>query len=205
MSDLNQAIKETEEILLSKGRIHASLHLTKKYKLSLAEASKITEELSEKLRKEGKHIAQLPASSVKFPFVIFGSVFLLIGLPMLIGALYVFQNNEEVYANRLAVEGEVIALEGDDTYVPVVAYEYQGNMYEIRGEIASSPPSFKVGEMVDVLVNPVNPADGKIDSFMERWFLILILGGMGLVFSSIGLGAIMSKPLGKLLSAKQNL
>ena len=205
MSNLNQAIRETEEILLYKGRIHASLHLTKKYKLSLAEANKITEELSDKLKKEGKHIAHLPVSRVKFPFTIFGSFFLLFGLPMLIGAGFVFTSNQEEYANRVEVEGEVISLEGYDTYVPVIEYEWEGAYYEIRGSVASNPPSFRVGEVAEVLVDPSNPQDGRINSFFERWFLTLILGGMGTVFSAVGLGAILHKPLGKLFSAEQTL
>lgn len=205
MSDLSKAIRETEEILLTKGRIHATLHLTKKYKLSLAEAGKITAELIDKLGKEGKQIAQLPIAQVKFPFTIFGSFFLLFGLPMLIAAAYIFTSNQAEYANRVKVEGEVISLEGYDTYTPVVEYEWEGAYYEIRGSVASNPPSFRVGELTEVLVDPNNPADGRIDSFFERWFLILILGGMGLVFSAIGIGAILHRPLGKLFSDKQIL
>jgi len=199
MNDLNQAIKETEEILLSKGRIHASLHLNRKYKLSLAEANKITEELSDKLRKEGKHIAHLPAQAVKFPFTVFGSIFLLFGLPMLFGAIYIFTSNQEDFAKRVKVEGEVVSLDGFESVTPIVEYEWQGNIYEIRGSVASNPPAFELGEKAEVLVDPDNPADAIINSFIERWLLVLILGIMGTIFSTIGLGTVFHKQVGKLI------
>ncbi len=205
MSSLDQAIKETEEILLSKGRMLATMHLKNKYNFSLPEANKIVQELSSKLMKEGKIIAHLPGTRVNFPFVIFGSIFLFFGLPMLVAATLIYVSNERDYESRIKVLGEVISLDGYDSYTPIVSYEWEGVFYEARGQVASNPPAFEIGEEVNVLVNPNDPSAAVIDSFVERWLIVLILGFMGLIFSSIGLGAVLHKPLGKLLSPNKQI
>ena len=61
-----------------------------------------------------------------------------------------------------------------------------GNPVEFTGSVGSSPPAFDVGEPVAVLYDPAEPEEARIDSFFQLWFAALILGGIGLVFASIG-------------------
>jgi len=43
---------------------------------------------------------------------------------------------------------------------------------------------------VRVLYDPANPEHGKIDSFMEQSFGVLMLGGMGAIFGLVGGGIV---------------
>lgn len=70
---------------------------------------------------------------------------------------------------------------------PVVAFEVDGLTHEIQGKVFTHPPVFKVGDVVNVLYPPNNPADSVIDSFAERWFMPTVFGGVGSVFLIVGL------------------
>lgn len=65
------------------------------------------------------------------------------------------------------------------TYVPVVDFEVNGQVYTFEGDNASYPPAYEVGERVDVRYDPTNPNTAQIDSFFERWiFPIVIIPAM---------------------------
>ena len=43
---------------------------------------------------------------------------------------------------------------------------------------------YYIGEQVNILVDPAAPSHVVIDTYMERWFLITLLGSMGTLFFS---------------------
>lgn len=64
-------------------------------------------------------------------------------------------------------------------YSPVVEFDVNGQAYSFEGDNASDPPAYKVGEVVDVRYDPLDPNTAQIDSFFERWaFPILIIPAM---------------------------
>jgi hypothetical protein len=76
---------------------------------------------------------------------------------------------------------------------PVVEYQVGGQTYRIQGQVSSSSPAYAVGESVDVLYQPDRPAEGRIDSFAEKWLAALVFGGGGLLFTLIGFGMLWSR------------
>lgn len=76
--------------------------------------------------------------------------------------------------------------DGDLTYRAVVEYSQAGGgRGRFNADVASNPPSFEVGERVQILVS----RDGSrqsIDSFGQIWFLPVFLAGFGAVFGGIG-------------------
>ena len=118
---------------------------------------------------------------------LFGSVFVAVGLWTLVNGL-------RFRADASRAEGEVIRLEWDNRpgdrhgASPVVRYRVQDRTVEFRGHIYSNPPAYSVGEVVSVLYPAESPDEARIESFFEQYFLPLIFGGMGLVFSVVGLG-----------------
>ena len=77
---------------------------------------------------------------------------------------------------------------GDEgSMFPVVRYQVTGIDHECKGQVSSSPPSYTIGDKVTILYRPEMPADGRIDSFSDRWLAALMFGGAGLVFAGIGL------------------
>lgn len=54
-------------------------------------------------------------------------------------------------------------------YSPVVEFDVNGQAYSFEGDNASDPPAYKVGEVVDVRYDPLDPTTAQIDSYFERW------------------------------------
>ncbi|HYF64725.1 MAG TPA: DUF3592 domain-containing protein [Herpetosiphonaceae bacterium] len=63
----------------------------------------------------------------------------------------------------------------------VVEYAVGDDIYTVTSSVSSSPPAFAVGEKVTVLYDPADPADGTIESFLELWFVPMLLGILGAV------------------------
>jgi hypothetical protein len=107
----------------------------------------------------------------------FGGVALL----LLSVAVLLFMRDQRKMQHYISTPGTVI----DNNYrggYAVVGYEWQGERREYTTTTSSRPPVFENGERVEVLVNPGDPSDVTIDSFIERFLAILILSGLGTVF-----------------------
>lgn len=131
---------------------------------------------------------------------IFGGIFSVVGLGMLIGAMYAYQSQQKFLKTAQTTEGTVQELvysrskKGSGTYHPVVAFEASdGKHYTFHSDMGTNPPSYNVGERVEVRYNPTNPYDAMLTGFWSMWGLIAIFGGLGTIFSSIGLGVIIGK------------
>lgn len=120
--------------------------------------------------------------------VIFGSIGALL-LAIAIGGFVADQNR---VATSQKAQGTVINLvqsRGDNgsTFAPVVEWrDAKGTRHVLYSTTGSNPPAFERGEIVSVLYDPEKPSQARIDSFGQRFTIILICGGIGLVFSLIG-------------------
>ena len=127
--------------------------------------------------------------------LVFTLVFGLVGLGMLIGAFFAISSTLSFRSSSKTGEGVVVELaesrddKGSTMYKPVVEWTSpDGKKHGFTGSVASSPPSYSRGEKVNVRFDPANPERARIDSFMENWFVALILGLMGSIFTAIGAG-----------------
>jgi hypothetical protein len=92
----------------------------------------------------------------------------------------------QLQTNGVTTPGVVVRLNeqsdaegGCCTYVPVVDFKVNDQVYTFEGDNASDPPAYQVGEQVNVRYDPTNPNTAQIDSFFERWiFPILIIPAM---------------------------
>jgi hypothetical protein len=71
-------------------------------------------------------------------------------------------------------------------YSPVFGYHYNGKDYTHQSPYGSSQPGYQVGDQVQLLIDPGNPKEPQEDSFMDNWFLPMLLGSLGLVFAGVG-------------------
>ncbi len=123
--------------------------------------------------------------------------FAMVGLGMLIGAFFLYENTQNFLENALTAEGTVIELvrsksSDSTTYRPVVEFETQGgSRVEFTSSSGSNPPSYSEGEIVEVLYQESAPEQAKINSFFSLWGASTILGGMGSVFFLAGLSIIL--------------
>jgi hypothetical protein len=65
---------------------------------------------------------------------------------------------------------------------PVIRYQFEGQELVFADNTYTNPPAYERGEKVELFVNPNDPHDVWINSFMGRYFVMTLLAGIGLVF-----------------------
>lgn len=82
-----------------------------------------------------------------------------------------------------------VANEQDHTvnYAPTFTFKAEdGRAYSVTSGVASNPPSFAVGQEVQVRYIRNNPVSAEIDSFWQLWLVSVVCGGLGIFFAGIG-------------------
>jgi hypothetical protein len=121
----------------------------------------------------------------RLPWIFLG-VFGAVGLGLLGGALFAMQSTLAFQEGALVTPGTVVAVEGGK---PVVEFEDRaGETHRVWGTVSSNPPAYERGERVEVRYRPGAPDQARIDGFLENWFVSLVLGGLGTVFTGVGAG-----------------
>ncbi len=69
---------------------------------------------------------------------------------------------------------------------PVVQFRVDGQPIEFEGKVGTSPPAYSVGAPVTIYYLSEDPREAIIDSFVERYLLAAIFGGIGSIFLAIG-------------------
>jgi len=129
---------------------------------------------------------------------IIGLIFFLIGLVLLVAGLLSYNFTQKFITNSEVTTGTVIDLvrgtsdsdnSGTVTYIyyPVVQFKTNnGSVIEFKSSVGSNPPSARKGDQVQVRYPEQDPYKARIDSFMQLWFVSIIVGGLGVVFAGIG-------------------
>ncbi|PKM31283.1 MAG: DUF3592 domain-containing protein [Gammaproteobacteria bacterium HGW-Gammaproteobacteria-11] len=127
--------------------------------------------------------------------------FTLLGIALLLGAFFLYQNTQSFLADAATAEGVVTALTPSRstdsvTYRPVVRFATQdGEVIEFTSTAGSNPPSYATGEQVEVLYSPANPNSARIKGFFSLWGGASITGGLGGLFFILGGGFMLSGAL----------
>lgn len=125
-------------------------------------------------------------------------LFALLGLGMLAGSVYWYRNVEAFIVHAEVAEGTVVDLvrsgssgsgSGDSTYRPLVVFvDAAGREIEFVSSVGSNPPAYRRGEKLEVLYQPGDPENARINAFFSLWLGPLILGFIGGVFALLGFG-----------------
>ena len=121
-------------------------------------------------------------------------VFTFVGVGMLAGALFLYQDTRSFLTDAARAEGTVVNFKqtySDHvvTYAPVVHFVNRNNeAIVIVSSAATNPPAYAKGEKVEVLYFPAKPQEARINSFFSLWGGPVILGAMGTIFFLIGAG-----------------
>jgi hypothetical protein len=119
-------------------------------------------------------------------------IFFLVGLLFLGVGLFFATDNFEFINEAEIATAEVIELiekrdsDGDRSYTPVVQYFVGEKWYKYKSSISSSTSGFRVGQMVEVYYDPLNPNRAKINTLMQLWFFPGIFLLMGSIFVFLG-------------------
>ncbi|MFL5730299.1 MAG: DUF3592 domain-containing protein [Cytophagaceae bacterium] len=127
--------------------------------------------------------------------LLFPGIFGGIGLILLIAAYFVWAHENKFMAYAQTVTGKVLSLEylwdtdaNNGSYFPVIEYTYNGRVTTFRSVLGSNPASYSVGDNVEVYFNPAQWQDAQIKSFTSQWLAVILLSGIGFLFTAIGVG-----------------
>lgn len=126
------------------------------------------------------------------------ALFLLVGIGLLAGSGYATWREFEFRRGAIETDGQVVEMLSQSsrdrdgrtsrTYTPVFVFTLpDGTKRRVEGGVASNPPCCTVGETVRVRYRPEAPERAQMTGFMESWFVATLLGGMGAVFTLVGL------------------
>ena len=122
---------------------------------------------------------------------LFGVIFSIIGLGLLAVGGYLLFDSRAFLSDAAATSGTVISLVESDEggYAPIVSFVTgDGESLVLRSNVYSEGWIDRRGDTVTILYDPANPEKAKIDSLFQLWGATLIVSGVGVVFSGVGLG-----------------
>lgn len=207
-TDVTEEQKEHLESLIESGeKLEAIRYAQQTFHLDAEQAITMVERLEKDLEGESdaeleRATKELTASTAKLPGII-GGTFTVVGVILIALATYFGYGSYSFLQEAVAVPGivkefkerEVRNTDRDsDTYgnmytlfSPILQYHYEGKDYTFESPYGSSAPAYAIGDQIPLLVNPVQPDHPEEDSFMNNWFVTMLLGALGLIFAGVGM------------------
>lgn len=174
------AREKARSLVLRGKRLDAVKYINNEFGLSLKHAKEFVDSLESPKDQE-------------FPFAVGGralpfNITAAIGLLFILLAAYIWWTDYKVTHDGITITGKVIELKYDNEggAKPVVGFKWAGESKILSGSVYSNPPSFEVGESVDVIVSESNPNSVVLDFFVERFLLATIFGILGIIPFLIG-------------------
>ena len=121
----------------------------------------------------------------KFIAIIFGFM----GIPPLLIAIGIYFYTDSQISDSDTVIGTVVELRpfqeyGEPTaYTPIITYEVNGNAFTMEAPVYTDTPEFSEGEQVELFVHTDDPNSVIINTFMQRWFMTILMGSIGGLFT----------------------
>ena len=140
--------------------------------------------------------------------VIFGLLFLLVGIPFLIGAFLSYKSSKALTTNGIETQGLVVDIikrvnESTDTnggytrsvtYAPKIEFQdIQGHKHQFVSSLSTSRIKWEKGDSLPVIYDPEHPDKAKLKSFWALYGLAVILAFMGGIFTLFGLVFVLAK------------
>ncbi len=178
-----QQKEHIQRLLYEDRKVEAVRYLVEEFGLGLREARLLVDTLKKQQQGGGpmqpSEVRASASSAQKSGCIgLVGKLFMTIGVVLMGSAVYLAANKYDTLSDYLTVTGKVVQSPAQ----PVVEYSVEGETYSIQAAISSNPPSYHLGEEVQVRVNPQDPYDAIIDSFWEKYLTSVILAFMSLFF-----------------------
>ena len=171
-------------LIVTGRKIEAISYVRQEFNVSLREAKRLVDDLDDQVGDQTKAMVGRVMKGKSFMGGCIGFFFGFIGLALIGGAIAVAVYNQQLASNGVLVTATVV----DDPYQPTFEYELYGQVYEYYSSTYTDPPSYSLGEKVEMYVNPTDPQDVLVNTFSDRWLATTILGIMGLIFAGVGFG-----------------
>ena len=124
---------------------------------------------------------------------IFKYVFSAVGIALLVGAFMSYKSSSEFLEEAVSTHGMVVEMtksrsSDSISFYPVVEFAANdGQKFEFTSNVGSNPPSYSLGETVEVLYLPTNPQEAKLNYFSDLWAATVVMLVMGVPFLSVGI------------------
>lgn len=124
-------------------------------------------------------------------------LFFVLGAGLLAGAGFLWRNKATFAAQAIRADGVVVDLNYQHrsnssrkgkrgSFHPEVEFKTaDGKVVRFTGSAGANPPAYKRGDHVAVIYHANAPENARLDSFLDNWLGVLILGGVGLVFAVV--------------------
>jgi hypothetical protein len=102
-------------------------------------------------------------------------IFTLLGMAMLLGALFCYYNTSRFLTSAIVTEGMVVGFqelrgESSSTYKPIVVFMTENEeTVKFTSSVGSGRPSYSKGDDVKVLYLSSDPQGAKLDGFFDLW------------------------------------
>ena len=123
-------------------------------------------------------------------------LFLAIGIGLLFASYKINAHEASFRTTAVKATGQVVDLiaksssgsgKSSTTYAPKIQFaDAMGHSVTFVSSVSSNPPSYKPGDSVPILYQPKTPENAQVDSWFSRWGGVVIAGGIGAVFSLVG-------------------
>jgi len=120
-------------------------------------------------------------------------IFAAVGVVLLAITLWVYSREQAFVAGASHVTGTVVDLSrgsgssGGSVYYPVFAFRTdRGDSVQVRANAGSNPPSWRVGDRVEVLYDPADPQAARMAGFFHLHIGSFVFGILAVVFGAIG-------------------
>jgi ribosomal protein L7/L12 len=174
---------EVSNLLRAGKKIEAVKKVKESLRMGLKESLMLVEEVEKEINPNFKPMT-VGTGCLRGGFKMFSIFFGFVGLVMAGIAMLLAYLQSETIENAEQVSGRVVELRsgsGSGT-APVIAYEWEGKPKLYTSSTYSTPPAYEINEEVPMYVNRNDPDDVLVDTFSDRWLVIVIFGGIGAFF-----------------------
>ena len=193
MAVTEQQKQEVRKLLIEGRKLEAIKYIRQNFGLDLRQSKTLVEHIEDDI--EPWEFEQASRSGPKKPLKAgcagksMGAIFGSIAAILLSIAAYIYANQSAKIERSELVVGTVVSNPSQPTF----EYEFNGEVYTYTSSTTSDPPSYVMGEKVEIYVDVQNPSDPIINTITERWLVIMILGIIGAVF--LGVSALVFKTM----------
>ena len=116
-------------------------------------------------------------------FYFLSALILVVGIPFAIVSVFEFKNTLNLLSNSRKTFGRIIDIEeekrrnGGYMYSPVIKYKsVTGDEYIYDSNTKTGYTSYKIGQEIELIYDKNNPQNARVNSFLDIWFLTIIMG-----------------------------
>ncbi len=116
-------------------------------------------------------------------FYFLSALILVIGIPFAVVSIFELKNTLNLLSNSHKTLGKIVGIEEErrrnsgDMYSPVIKYKsISGDEYVYHSSTKTGYTSYKIGQEIELIYDKNNPQNARVNSFLDIWFLTIIMG-----------------------------